>query len=67
LFKRADKRLDIVQTHYEPRGAGLLEVRLRPWRHEFIALILDSIGGLKMILELYWSKKYENLPLNIIW
>jgi hypothetical protein len=30
LFKRADKRLDIVQTHYEPRGAGLLEVRLRP-------------------------------------
>jgi hypothetical protein len=29
LFREADERLQIVQTHYEPRGAGLLEVRLR--------------------------------------
>jgi hypothetical protein len=29
LFREADERLQIMQTHYEPRGAGLLEVRLR--------------------------------------
>jgi hypothetical protein len=29
LFKKVDKRLEIVNLHYKPRGAGLLEVRLR--------------------------------------
>lgn len=29
LFKEADERLEIVKMHYEPRGAGLLEVRLK--------------------------------------
>jgi hypothetical protein len=29
LFKQADERLEIVRMHYEPRGAGLVEVRLK--------------------------------------
>ncbi|KAH3970206.1 hypothetical protein HBH70_214960 [Parastagonospora nodorum] len=29
LFKEVDERLEIVKMHYNPRGAGLLEVRLR--------------------------------------
>jgi hypothetical protein len=29
LFKEVDERLEIVKMHYNPRGAGLLEVRLK--------------------------------------
>jgi hypothetical protein len=30
LFAQTDERLEIVRMHYEPRGAGLVEVRLKP-------------------------------------
>jgi hypothetical protein len=29
LFEQTDERLEIVRMHYEPRGAGLVEVRLK--------------------------------------
>jgi hypothetical protein len=29
LLREADERLEITNMHYEPRGAGLLEIRLR--------------------------------------
>jgi hypothetical protein len=29
LIKQADERLEIVRMHYESRGAGLVEVRLK--------------------------------------
>jgi hypothetical protein len=30
LLEKVDSRLKIVETHYNPRGAGLLQVRLSP-------------------------------------
>jgi hypothetical protein len=29
LFEQTDERLEIVRMHYEPRGAGPVEVRLK--------------------------------------